>query len=190
MYVLKFNAFGHQCAVQSFLSPCSASCFYVVNVIGNMDWVLFFCKPLSWRYAREQTPVRQVSNLYEGARYALHGLITWTASEPTVSAFAFTNSSGNSYLGCFFSSMDLHVFYCNLVNILIHFFFSPLLVCWMTLIWLGTGKGTEIHLFLGIFFSQCSLSAQWTTQLERSPFELIPYITTSARRTKKCKWKM
>lgn len=102
MYILKFNAFGYKFAVQSFLSPCSASCFYVVNVIGNMDWVLFFCKPLSWRYAREQTPVRQVYNLCEGARYALHGLITWTASVPTVSAFAFTDSSGNSYLGCFF----------------------------------------------------------------------------------------
>lgn len=64
------------CAVQSFLPPCDASWFYVVNVVGNMDWVLLFCKPQSRRYAREQTLVRQVYNLCEGARYALHGLTT------------------------------------------------------------------------------------------------------------------
>lgn len=40
-----------------------------------------------------------------------------------------------------FSRMDFNVFYCNLVNILIHFFFFPLLVCWMSLTWLGIGKG-------------------------------------------------
>lgn len=98
----KFNAFGDQCAVQCFLSPCNANCSYVVNVIENIDWVLFFYKPLSWRCARQQTPVRQVYNLCEGARYALHGLITWRANVPTVSVFAFTDSSGNSYLGYFF----------------------------------------------------------------------------------------
>jgi len=64
--------------------------------------------------------------------------------------------------------MDFHVFYCNLVNILIHFFFFPLLVCRTSLIWLETGKGGGLkytHPSLWQYSSVTAVFAQQTTQL-------------------------
>lgn len=82
-----------------------------------------------------------------------------------------------------FSWTDFHVFCCNLVNILIHFL-PPLLVCWMSLFWLGSGKGRGLKYTTTLPGNVLqSLSAQQTTQLQSSPSEVIPCVTTSARRT-------
>lgn len=74
-----------------------------------------------------------------------------------------------------FSWMDFNVFYCNLVNILIHFFFpitglldeSYLLGNW-------EGGGVEYTTSLPGRILQ-SLSTQWPTQLENSSFETLGY---------------
>lgn len=84
-----------------------------------------------------------------------------------------------------FSWMDFNVFYCNLVNILIHFFFpitglldeSYLLGDW-------EGRGTGIHHLSPWQYSSLTVSTWWPTQLEN----LRPCITASATKTKTCKW--
>lgn len=75
-----------------------------------------------------------------------------------------------------FSWMDFNVFYCNLVNILIHFFFPITgLLDESCLVGDWEGRGTGIHHPSRWQYSSVTVSPWWPTQLENSPLETLGY---------------
>lgn len=75
-----------------------------------------------------------------------------------------------------FSWMDFNVFYCNLVNILIHFFFPITgLLNESYLVGDWEGRGTGIYHFSPWQYSSVTVSTQWPPQLEKLPFETLCY---------------
>lgn len=72
--------------------------------------------------------------------------------------------------------MDFNVFYCNLVNILIHFFFPITgLLDESYLVGGWEGRGTGIYHLSPWQYSSVTVSTQWPAQLEKSPFETLCY---------------
>lgn len=72
--------------------------------------------------------------------------------------------------------MDFNVFYCNLVNILIHFFFPITgLLDESYLVGDWEGRGTGIHHLSPWQYSSVTVSTWWPTQLGNSPPDTLGY---------------
>lgn len=70
--------------------------------------------------------------------------------------------------------MDFNVFYCNPVNILIHFFFPITgLLDESYLVGDWEGRGTGIHHLSSKQYSSVTVSTWWPTQLENLPLETL-----------------